>query len=168
MEHKKCYLQKYLRRFETFHSEQKILPWQTMRTFIFSRIAWYNLDFPCIYNGSSHFPQNPISIYLSILFLILVGKSCTNGCKFYHSYSSPIFSPSFIPHSLFSILSWHSPYPPMPYMPFMNMWCCFIKMQSPVQYMNMGTIPSVKFLEIFCTDLCKHISRHRTVHVSKL
>ena len=31
MEHKKCYLQKYLRRFETFHSEQKILPWQMKR-----------------------------------------------------------------------------------------------------------------------------------------
>ena len=34
-----------------------------MSTFIFSRIAWYNLYFPCIYKGSIYFSLEP---YLDI------------------------------------------------------------------------------------------------------
>ena len=52
--------------------------------------------------------------------------------------------------------------------PFMDMRSNFIKMQSPVQYMNMRTISLIKFLKVFYANLSKHIGGHCSVNVSKL
>ena len=40
---------------------------------------------------------------------------------------------------------------------FVDMRCGFIKMQSPVQNMDVRTISLIKFLKIFCTNLSKYI-----------
>ena len=77
MEHKKCYLQKYLRRFETFHSEQKILPWQMKSTRIikFSYLKMScNAEFCVI-----------LSAFLSIVFPLLITTLLQNTSKWCNS-----------------------------------------------------------------------------------
>ena len=53
-------------------------------------------------------------------------------------------------------------------MAFMNVRGCFIKMERPIQNMNMISEPFIEFPKIFSCYLCENIWRSMLVHVSYL